>query len=460
MKSRPAHTAAMAWILFLVPALLLAQKPERSSLDLTIYQQFGWVHDSRMVELEPGENEFTLYGVARQIDTESVLLELDGRVPELRVDLNHQGWDRAYKDLTGRQIRLISETGDLVEGEVIEFSQGRLYMRLQSGKYTIIPNPYQYRMELDHEPEMERDGASLHARIQVEDGGTHPVDLYYVANNLSWSVDYAIMLDETQMAAQMTGRASIRNQAGLDFDDASVRLVAGQVSVTPRQPHHYNVAREMVMMEYDEAPDPQRLSDYYVYNLPGKRNIRENETYQIPLITADDVAFTKEYRHTTRPFSSGFRDPRNVTVTWLFENDEEHGLGQPLPPGSVRVYEVKPTENGRERSLLGQDRITGKAVGDPIRVTTGRSFDIGVTEEVVGREQVAGRVQEESRDIRVRNGTDEEVVVVIEVPLQGQRTVTEESASPVSYTADRRVYNVTVPAEGANSLRITVRQER
>ncbi|MDG5768069.1 hypothetical protein QA596_11410 [Balneolales bacterium ANBcel1] len=453
----------MAVLIFLMaaPVLLLADSGERKALELTIYPRFAWVHDSREVQLPAGESRVVLDQLARQMDTGSVHLVVDGEITELRIDSEFHGWDSLFRELTGRHIRMISETDQLIEGELVDFSQGRLILKLDSGKYTLLQNPYQYRLEFDSMPPVKSEGARIHAGISVGKAGTYALDLYYIANNLSWQADYSLVLDHESRKASLEGRATIRNLTGTDFSGAGLRLVAGEVSVTPRHAYDYFGAphgREMMRADAaGTAPEP--LADYYVYELDGKRDLREQETLQIPLITAFDIAFEKEYRHTARPFSSGFRDARSVSVTYQFSNEGAKGLGNPMPAGEVRVYETGEAGTGRRLELLGQDRISGKTAGERVRVTTGEAFDIAVTEQVSARDQIAGRTQEEQRQITVSNASGDDVVVMVEVPLHGVRRIMKESMEPEEQSADRRVYAVAVPAGGEQSLEITVRQE-
>ena len=89
---------------------------------------------------------------------------------------------------------------------------------------------------------------------------------------------------------------------------------------------------------------------------------------------------------------------------------------------------------------------------------TGRAFDIRALETLTRHEQVAPRVREESREITLKNEKDEDVVATVIVPLHRNLSVVSESHEPVSESADRRVYEISVPAEGENRLSITIRQ--
>ncbi len=478
----PMPVAFTMIMILLLPVCLAAQLPERNDLDLTIFPQSGWVLDSRSVDLQDGINEVSFSGIARQLDPGSLQLDFEGEVRSLRTRIEHQGWDRIFQRLKGKEIRLVSETGHLVEGEVIDYAHGRLQLRKTDGRFTLIPNPHSYRLEFDYEPDRDQPGAQLDATLHGVRTGNHPVQIYYVVNNLAWSLDYSVVLNEDENRAEVTGTALIRNNTGTVYEDARVRLVAGDIRIRAQQmPFPREAAMDDALMARAESvPQAEQYADHYVYELPRRLSLPERELYQFPLVKAADVDVTKIYHHGIRPFSGSSRDPQRVTILYRFENVEEQGLGQPLPSGAVRVYRKtgKDDEPGQETGrakdsapgstasaksggmqLLGQDRISHVAEGDSFQVMTGRAFDVRVTEKVEQHDQIAPRVREEVRVITARNERDKPVVVTLELPLHRNLTVRNASLEPVSRTADRHVYELEVPAKGKNEFEITLRQQ-
>ncbi len=456
------RTLAVFVFFGMIPAFLPVPSTGQSNQDLTIYSQSGWVLDTRTVELQSGMNETAFFGIARQLDPGSLQIGLDGEVLSMRTRVEHQGWDRIFHLYKGRHIRLISETGQLLEGEVIDFAQGRLHLRQSVGRHVLIPNPHNYRLEFDEEPETGRTGAQIDAVLHVGRTGSYPVQIYYVVNNLNWSLDYSIVLNEAETKSAVTGTALIRNNTGTAFENARVRLVAGDVRLSPRHsPMMMDAAMgETMMARAESVPEAQQYADHYVFELPRKLSLPERELYQFPLVSAPEVDVNKIYHHGIRPFSGSSRDPQRVTIVYRFENEEEQGLGKPLPAGTVRVYrQVESSESSGGMQLLGQDRISHVAEGDPFQIITGRAFDVRVTETVTQHDQIAPRIREEIREILARNERDEEVIVTLELPLHRNLTVRDASLEPVTRTADRHVYELTVPAKSESRFVVTLRQQ-
>ncbi len=439
-----------------LPAVLSASQKGQKQLDLTVYQGFGWIQDTRTFELVEGSNEIRFPGIARQLDTGSVRLESDGELISLRTDMGHYGWDDTFEDLKGEQVRLISSYGELVEGKISDYVHGRLYLEKSDGKYTMIPNPHSYRVELKELPGPPASGANILARVNMHSAGEFPVTLSYVLGNIGWRMDYSLVVDEDTGTGVLTGLAGIRNDTGTDFKQASVRLVAGQINVRPGHFHAPADARgEVAAMAEQADTQPDRYSDFYVYEISEKLDLEKHGMYQVPLVSSEKVSFRKQYRHMIRPFSGSSDDPQNADIRFIFYNTEEDGLGKPLPAGNARVYAREAEGSVR---LIGQDRISHTSSGDEIRLGTGKAFDIRVIETVTGREEISRNVREEDRKITAKNESEEPVTVTLELPLHRNITVTASDTDPVSETADRKVYEISVPAEGEQTFSITLRQ--
>ncbi|MEK7423309.1 MAG: hypothetical protein AAB131_05645, partial [Actinomycetota bacterium] len=77
------------------------------------------------------------------------------------------------------------------------------------------------------------DTPTLVWRIDAARAGKHDVEVSYRARGLSWSADYTAILDEKQNTLDLSAWATIRNETGVDFDDAKVVLVSGALDVAP-----------------------------------------------------------------------------------------------------------------------------------------------------------------------------------------------------------------------------------
>ncbi len=113
-------------LLMLLPAILLSQSIEQKSLSVTVYNQnLGVIKDVREIEISSGNSEIKITDVAQQIDPTSVHIKLDGEVIEQNYQYDLVSLDKILRKFINQNIRLISETNEIVEGE-ITFCNGRV----------------------------------------------------------------------------------------------------------------------------------------------------------------------------------------------------------------------------------------------------------------------------------------------------------------------------------------------
>ena len=82
-------------------------------------------------------------------------------------------------------------------------------------------------------PEGLRARPTLLVDIDAGAGGRRDIDLGYLAPGVDWAADYVLFLDPGRERASLTGRAIVTNRSGIDFPDASLSLVAGQINREP-----------------------------------------------------------------------------------------------------------------------------------------------------------------------------------------------------------------------------------
>ncbi|HQN80613.1 MAG TPA: hypothetical protein PLB64_06100, partial [Kiritimatiellia bacterium] len=100
---------------------------------------------------------------------------------------------------------------------------------------------------------------SLVWQLASQRGGECPVEISYVTADLSWEATYNLVAPaEGSDAFDVSGWISLNNQTGKDFQDAEVKLIAGDV----QKVQAYNVRRaggRRVM--YAMAPDEEAMPE-------------------------------------------------------------------------------------------------------------------------------------------------------------------------------------------------------
>ncbi len=202
----------------------------------------------------------------------------------------------------------------------------------------------------------------------------------------------------------------------------------------------------------------EKLGDYHLYTLDRPTTILENQTKQVALLSAADIAVT---RQTVLDGSNGFWWYQNAhpeiqkglkpSVFLRFENKGDT-LGMPLPAGTIRVY-MKDARGGAQ--LVGEDAIKHTAKGEKIALRLGEAFDITADRVQTDYKVVSSRASQSSYKIELRNADSKPVVVTVREPLQGDWRMISASAPHIKESAGSAVWQITVPAEGKAILEYT-----
>jgi hypothetical protein len=258
--------------------------------------------------------------------------------------------------------------------------------------------------------------------------GQHRTEISYLAGQLSWNCNYVALLNKDDSRIDVTGWVTLTNNSGTSFKNAGLKLVAGDVNVV-KEAFEYE-ARLAKSQAVADASAPQfkqtDLFEYKLYSLQRHTDLNNNETKQIELTSAKNVAAKKmfiydgladQWRYWYRNFSYrsqgsfGQQSNTKVGVYVTFKNDDASGLGIPLPKGKVRVY--KRDDDGKEQ-FIGEDQIDHTPKDEEVKLYLGNAFDIvGERAQKDFKSYADGHVVEETIEIKVRNHKDETVEIQV-----------------------------------------------
>ena len=178
----------------------------------------------------------------------------------------------------------------------------------------------------------------------------------YQTDNIGWRADYNLTLNAAESASDVGAWVTIRNQSGLVYPDANLKLVAGNVRRLSgrRAPQREffaatKAASDAVAPQFQE----QAFFDYHLYTLQRTTSLANNSTKQIELFpskTAVPVSKTYVYYGLPDQFRGivyndsaysnrdlGTEMNKQVDVYIQLDNTEKNGMGMPLPAGHVRA---------------------------------------------------------------------------------------------------------------------------
>jgi hypothetical protein len=145
---------------------------------------------------------------------------------------------------------------------------------------------------------------------------------------------------------------------------------------------------------------------------------------------------------------------QKVSVLVELENKEEHGLGIPLPKGTVRVYKA---DSAGAQQFVGEDAIDHTPRDEKIEVKLGEAFDVVADRKQTEWRALGNCTSESAWEISLRNHKDESEVVEVIEPVSGDWEIVRSSHPPKREDSKTFLFEVDVPARGEAKISYRVR---
>jgi hypothetical protein len=301
-------------------------------------------------------------------------------------------------------------------------------------------------------------------------------ELSYVTGGMTWQVAYNLVAPEVGDTLDVVGWVTIDNQSGTTFEQARLKLMAGDVSKL--QPELLLEGRQAVygLAETIEvAPITEKAFDeFHLYSLPRATTLRNRQMKQIELVRASGVASRTFYVYNGAAISNQYRGWSAETIrnqpdygtesnpkVWVMrelENSEENGLGIPLPRGLTRFYRRDDADGHLE--FTGENVIDHTPRDETVTVYTGNAFDlVGERRRTDFSRESRLDQMEEAFEIRLRNHKREPVEIRVAERLYrwGNWEILEHSHDFTKTDAQRIEFRVEVPADGETVVTYRVR---
>ena len=443
----------------------LASTPEdRKDVSLTIYNgDLSLVREVRTVPVRRGAFRLHYEGVTSGIDATTVHLAGRGaggvRIVEQNYEYDLISRDKLMQKYVGRAVNYRQPDGTLGQARLLAANDGYVYEL--GGRIAFeLPGP----IVLDAIPQGLSARPTLVWTLEADRDGTQEVETAYLSSGLSWRADYVLLLEASEKQGGMNGWVTLTNQSGASFENAQLKLVAGDVNRV-REVMYKGMAMDARATMTMEAPQPQfeeeAFFEYHMYTLQRRTEIRDQQTKQILFFDSGKVTVEKEYTFRAQPhyFVQGFRSApgaEQVEVTLRFENSKANGLGNPIPAGILRVY--KEDRDGAPQ-FLGENRVRHTPKDEKLEFAVGRAFDVVGEHEQVDFRKLGDRISEMSYRVKLRNHKDEPVRVRVLENFYGDWRIEESSHPHTKDNATTASFELPVAKDGETVLTYRVRIE-
>jgi len=448
------HSQIIVVFTFVFASVALAEP------SLTVYNQdFAVVRDQLNLNLKKGINELSVTDITAHLEPDSVILrDPKGKRAIQILEQNYRA-DPVSQGLLlslyeGKEIDFLITNRD-VENKVI---RGRIirsgYVPHQSGmqRYGSRYTQRQYVNVNTSQPIIEVDGTlrfslpgqplfpslsddtilkpTIHWMLNTNKSGRLNAELSYITGGMSWKADYSMLAGEKGDELDVIGWVTIDNQSGKTFDNARIKLMAGDVSKIQPDQDRYDYSGMMYSREAASMPAPvseKAFEEYHLYTLNRPATLHDRETKQVEFLRAEGVSSQRLYvydgaridRRRYRGYASeNIRRNRDygtdcnpkVWVMKEFENSEKNNLGIPLPRGVVRFYR---RDDDGQLEFTGENIIDHTPKDETVRVYTGNAFDlVGERKRTDYQIDTARNWLDEAFEIKVRNHKDKDTVEI------------------------------------------------
>jgi hypothetical protein len=293
----------------------------------------------------------------------------------------------------------------------------------------------------------------------------HLTEVSYLTKGMGWNCEYVTVLDKDDKSMELGGWVSINNNCGATYENAKIKLIAGEV----KRATGYVLARvakaDYAMEEKSKSEfEEKSFFEYHMYTLQRPATIKDNQTKQISLLNATGVPVKKELifdpskgkNHWWYYSDNSETLKEQARVEIVVMNSKADKLGMPLPKGNVKVYK-KDTDGSLQ--FIGEDSIEHTPKDEKIRLYIGDAFDV-VGERTRKDFRTEGHhIAYETFEIVLRNHKeqDTEIKVVEKLWRYTNWDIVAQSVNFEKKDASTMEYTAKVPKNGETKLTYTVK---
>ena len=425
-------------------AAVLGSSALRADPAVTIYNQnFAVVRDTVPLDLKAGVNDVSFGNTTAHLEPDSVILRDPAGKAKFQI------LEQNYRNDPVSQGLLLS----LFEGKTIDFLIKETDKPDRTVQGKIIRSGYVPNSEEGApQPVIEVEGKlifslpglplfpslgddtilkpALNWKINTEAPAKFDAELGYVTSGMSWKADYNLVAPEHDDDIDLVGWITMENRTGKTFENAKVKLMAGNVNKIQPQNRVDRMMFAMAAPAGAGAPPvtEKAFDEYHLYTVQRPVSLRDSETKQVEFIRASKVKAEKIYVYDGARFNGeawndyvsegqtpndnsvfGTGYSTKVAVMREIKNSAENNLGIPLPAGRIRFYKQG---DDQQLEFTGENTIEHTPKDETLHIYTGDAFDlVGERKRTNFRGDEANHFADESFEIKLRNHKTEAVEI-------------------------------------------------
>jgi len=435
---------------------------EQEAVSITVYNSnLGLVKDVRRLTLPSGVTELKFGEVAAKIMPHTVHIKSLTDPARLQVLEQNYEYDlltpqKLLEKFVGKEITILKD-GVEVPITILSTNQGVVYKlggRIFTGQphnliFPNIPN------NLISQP-------TLVWLLENRGAAPQQIEATYLTQGITWKADYVAVLDSKDKNMDLNGWVTLDNQSGATYQNARLKLVAGDVNRVIEQRGAADAVRALAEVSAKASPAPfseESFFEYHLYSLQRPTTIKDQQTKQVALLSSDHVPVTKRYfyygaqQYLRQRYGVPISTQKVGTYVEI-ANKKENRLGMPLPKGVLRVYKA---DTDGSLQFIGEDRIDHTPKDETIKIKMGDAFDIVGERKQTDWRKIADNLYEVAFEISLRNHKDEPVTVSVVEPMSRDWEILSSSYSDKKIDAHTAQFEIPIAKDGETKLQYRAR---
>ncbi|WP_174733384.1 DUF4139 domain-containing protein [Mesobacillus harenae] len=352
--------------------MYISSKKETVASTVTIYNGgFGLVKERRKVQLSDNDNQIQYLDVAERIETDSIIVN-GIQVTELNYDYDLVSKEKLLAKYIDRQVFLKDkQTGEREEYRLLSAENGLVLESSATKEIAVNPEGELILPELPG-------GLIVKPALvwKVNPEPAEEISVSYLTQGMNWEANYVMELKEETF--DLAGWVNISNHSGRSFEEANVKVIAGEVNrIEDIYADHLEDPHPVLYEQSASDFVEKSFADYHIYTLQRATTLKNNQSKQISFLNILNAP-VKRYYETGR-WSDGLK------IMLEFDNRKENGMGLPLPQGKIKVYQEDTDDQSLE--FIGEDQISHTPKNEKVKLCLGEAFDLTTTFRHVNTEK-------------------------------------------------------------------------
>src|ERR1039457_5509791 len=397
---------------------------------LTIYNQnFAVVRDTVPLDLNAGANSVRYAGATAQVEPAPVILRAPAGKHLLQIlEQNYRNdpvseplllslFEGKTIDFEKLRVKDNTEVRELIPGKIVRSG----YVPGGEAQSPIIEVNGKLQFTMPGSPIFPDLGddtvlkPAFNWLLQSDKAGAFDAEVGYGTGGFDWSASYNLVSPEKGDLVDLVGWITMNNTSGKTFENAKIKLMAGDVNKIQPPQDRYRMVTAMAGRAMDalEAPavTEKAFDEFHLYSIARPTTLHDRETKQVEFVHAEKMFAptiyvydgATGYRFYGLNYDQGYGQSGNkkIIVQREFKNAETNQLGIALPTGKLRFYR---RDDDGQLQFVGENTIDHTPRNETVRVTTGNAFDlVGERKQTNFRVDTADKWIDESFEIKLRN---------------------------------------------------------